>query len=71
MSGLARARAEGTRLGRPSLSREKALAIRQAKAAGKGVRRIARELGVGVGSDIAKKRETRGRTSMRQRLSPK
>jgi DNA invertase Pin-like site-specific DNA recombinase len=50
MSGLARARAQGTRLGRPSLSREKAHAIRQAKAAGKGVRRIARELGVGVGT---------------------
>jgi DNA invertase Pin-like site-specific DNA recombinase len=50
MSGLARARAQGVRLGRPGLSQEKANAIRQAKAAGKGVRHIARELGVGVGT---------------------
>jgi DNA invertase Pin-like site-specific DNA recombinase len=50
MSGLARARAQGTRLGRPALAIDKADAIRKAKAAGKGIRRIARDLGVGIGT---------------------
>jgi DNA invertase Pin-like site-specific DNA recombinase len=50
MSGLARARAQGTRLGRPGIAQDKAEAIRRAKASGKGIRRIARELGVGVGT---------------------
>jgi DNA invertase Pin-like site-specific DNA recombinase len=50
MSGLARAREQGTRLGRPRLAAEKEEAIRRARAGGTGIRRIARELGVGVGT---------------------
>ena len=50
MSGLARARGEGKRLGRPRLDDKKAEAIRRARAAGKGIRSIARDLGVGVGT---------------------
>ncbi len=50
VSGLARARENGTRLGRPKLAAEKEQAIRQARADGKGIRRIARDLGVGVGT---------------------
>jgi len=44
MCGLARARDQGTKLGRPTQ------AIRRARADGKGIRRIARDLGVGVGT---------------------
>jgi DNA invertase Pin-like site-specific DNA recombinase len=50
LSGLARAKADGTRLGRPPLDDKKAAAIRQARAEGKGIRRIASDLGVGVGT---------------------
>jgi DNA invertase Pin-like site-specific DNA recombinase len=50
MSGLARARDEGKRLGRPRLDDKKAEAIRRARATGKGIRSIARDLGVGVGT---------------------
>jgi DNA invertase Pin-like site-specific DNA recombinase len=47
---LARAKAQGKKLGRPQVSKEKAEAIRQARATGMGERRIARELRVGVGT---------------------
>jgi len=50
MSGLARAREQGTKLGRPRVDEKKEQAIRRARASGKGIRRIARELGVGVGT---------------------
>ncbi|MGA9892821.1 MAG: recombinase family protein [Xanthobacteraceae bacterium] len=50
VSGLARARENGTRLGRPKLAADKEQAIRLARADGKGIRLIARELGVGVGT---------------------
>jgi DNA invertase Pin-like site-specific DNA recombinase len=49
-AGLARAKAQGKKLGRPQVSAEKADAIRQARASGMGERRIARELKVGVGT---------------------
>jgi DNA invertase Pin-like site-specific DNA recombinase len=55
VAGLARAREEGTALGRRPIEladAKKAKAIRSALAAGTGVRRIARELGVGVGTVI-------------------
>jgi DNA invertase Pin-like site-specific DNA recombinase len=48
ISGLARAKDQGTRLGRPQITPEKLQAIKDAKAKGKGVRLIARELGIGV-----------------------
>ena len=51
--GLARARAEGTRLGRPSTVADdaaKVQTIRAARAAGKSIRTIAREQRVGIGT---------------------
>jgi DNA invertase Pin-like site-specific DNA recombinase len=53
MAGLSRAKADGIQLGRRRLEdsdSEKVAAIVAARAAGTGVRRIARELGVGVGT---------------------
>jgi len=50
MSGLARAREQGTKLGRPRVDGKKEEAIRRARAGGKGIRRVARDLGVGVGT---------------------
>jgi DNA invertase Pin-like site-specific DNA recombinase len=50
MAGLARARAEGRKLGRPSLPKSKEAEVREALVAGYGTRRIARDLRVGLGS---------------------
>jgi DNA invertase Pin-like site-specific DNA recombinase len=53
LAGLARAKEQGTRLGRRRIEdadAAKAVAIRAALASGKGIRRIARELKVGVGT---------------------
>jgi DNA invertase Pin-like site-specific DNA recombinase len=53
MAGLARAKAEGTRLGRPASVADdaaKVQTIRAARAAGKSIRTIAREQGVGIGT---------------------
>ena len=53
MAGLARARADGTRLGRPAAIADdaaKVRAIRAARGAGKSIRAIAREYGVGIGT---------------------
>jgi DNA invertase Pin-like site-specific DNA recombinase len=47
-AGLARARAEGKRLGRPRIPAEKEEAIRKARREGKGILKIAREVGVGT-----------------------
>ena len=47
-SGLARARADGTQLGRPRVSAETEASIRAARRSGTGINKIARELGVGV-----------------------
>src|SRR5258705_9743087 len=55
MAGLARAREEGTKLGRRRIEEadaKKAAAIRASLAAKIGVRRIARDLAVGVGTVI-------------------
>src|SRR5580704_14842 len=52
-AGLSRAREQGKQLGRPRLEEtdaKKVAAIRAARKGGKGVRRIARDLGVGVGT---------------------
>ena len=60
MSGLARAKAEGVTLGRRSLEHAdaaKVAAIKAELAAGKGIRRIARELEAGVGTVIRIKAE--------------
>ena len=53
MAGLARARAEGKQLGRPAEvagNAAKVQTIRAARAAGKSIRAIAREQGVGIGT---------------------
>ena len=53
MAGLARARAEGTQLGRPAKVAGNAAmvkALRAARRAGKSIRTIAREQGVGIGT---------------------
>jgi DNA invertase Pin-like site-specific DNA recombinase len=47
-AGIARARAEGKHLGRPYINGETERAIRAALATGKGIRRVARECGVGT-----------------------
>ncbi len=47
-AGLARARASGKTLGRPSVGSKVENAIRKHRASGKGIRKIARELSVGV-----------------------
>ncbi len=50
MSGLERARAKGTKLGRPRVSPAVEKRVRVARAEGKGIRKIAAEVGVGVGT---------------------
>lgn len=50
MAGLARAKAEGKTLGRPMVAGKKEAAARAALAAGKGIRKVAREVGLGVGT---------------------
>jgi DNA invertase Pin-like site-specific DNA recombinase len=49
-AGLARARAQGTTLGRPKVGPQVEHAVRQARANGTGIKRIARELRIGVGT---------------------
>jgi DNA invertase Pin-like site-specific DNA recombinase len=53
LAGIARARDDGTRLGRPPLEdtdANKVKAVHAMRASGMGVRRIAREAGLGVGT---------------------
>ena len=47
-AGLARARAQGKKIGRPKVPASVERAIRRARKKGTGIRRIARDLGVGV-----------------------
>jgi DNA invertase Pin-like site-specific DNA recombinase len=47
-AGLERARAQGKRLGRPRTPEAVELKIRAARQQGKGIKKIARELGIGV-----------------------
>jgi DNA invertase Pin-like site-specific DNA recombinase len=47
-AGLQRAKAEGKKLGRPRIPVETEQAIRKARAQGKGILKIAREVGVGT-----------------------
>lgn len=49
-AGLARARAKGTKLGRPPVSQATQQRIRQLRSEGKGIRKIAAELRTGVGT---------------------
>jgi DNA invertase Pin-like site-specific DNA recombinase len=58
-TGINRARANGKRLGRPPISKATGDAIRVELAAGKGMIKIARSLGVGVGTVSRIKNEQR------------
>jgi hypothetical protein len=49
-AGLERAKAQGKRLGRPKVSASVERAVRHERATGKGIRKIASELGIGVGT---------------------
>jgi DNA invertase Pin-like site-specific DNA recombinase len=49
-SGLARARAAGTRLGRPKISNEVEARILELRRSGMGLKAIARQLGIGTGT---------------------
>jgi DNA invertase Pin-like site-specific DNA recombinase len=49
-AGLERARAQGKRLGRPRVLPQVERKVLKARAAGKGFIKIAREIGVGVGT---------------------
>jgi DNA invertase Pin-like site-specific DNA recombinase len=49
-AGLARAKAAGKRLGRPKISEATEAAIRNALAGGMGMRKVAAQVGVGVGT---------------------
>jgi DNA invertase Pin-like site-specific DNA recombinase len=49
-AGLERARAQGKRLGRPTVGPKVEAAVRAARAKGKGIRKIAGELCIGVGT---------------------
>ena len=49
-SGLARAKAAGTRLGRPKIGGEVEARILELRAAGMGIKAVARKLGVGTGT---------------------
>ena len=63
-AGLARAKAEGTKLGRPKLSGDVEARIRALRAEGIGVLKVAKTLGIGASVvqriDAAVKLETRG-----------
>jgi len=47
-AGLSRARAQGKKLGRPRVSLEVESKIRELRSMGRGIRKIAGQLGVGV-----------------------
>jgi DNA invertase Pin-like site-specific DNA recombinase len=49
-AGLARAKAQGTRLGRPKVAGEVEARIRELRAGGAGIKAVAKRLGVGVGT---------------------
>jgi DNA invertase Pin-like site-specific DNA recombinase len=47
-AGIARAKAQGKHCGRPRIDSDKEQTVRAALAAGRGIRKTAREIGVGV-----------------------
>ena len=73
MAGLARAKADGTRLGRPAAIADdaaKVRAIRAARAAGKSIRAIAREHGRGRRDGLAPHRMKDGRSPRQKATRP-
>ena len=66
MTGLARARAEGKQLGRRPVEQSKAKKVKQAlalRSQGIGIRRIAREVGLGIGTVIRLVDHARGKNA--------
>jgi DNA invertase Pin-like site-specific DNA recombinase len=61
-AGLERARAQGKVLGRPRVSKSVEKAVRRERAKGKGIRRIATDLKIGVGTVQRLVRETQKET---------
>ena len=59
-AGLIRARTEGKTLGRPKVSKEVEAAVRKALKAGTGIRKAARELGIGTSTVQRVKLEMEG-----------
>jgi DNA invertase Pin-like site-specific DNA recombinase len=49
-AGLSRARAEGKKLGRPRIGADLEQRVRELRSAGKGIKAVAKELSVGVGT---------------------
>jgi DNA invertase Pin-like site-specific DNA recombinase len=68
-TGLTRARAQGKRLGRPRIDGATEDAIRAALATGKGIRKVAREVGVGT-STVQRVRAERTDGELRPRCHP-
>jgi len=64
-SGLARARAQGTRLGRPKVAAAVEERIRALRRAGAGIKAIAKRLGIGVGTVQRVDRELRATAATR------
>jgi DNA invertase Pin-like site-specific DNA recombinase len=64
-SGLARARAQGTRLGRPKVAAAVEERIRALRRAGTGIKAIAKRLGVGVATVQRVDRELRATAATR------
>jgi DNA invertase Pin-like site-specific DNA recombinase len=62
-AGLARARARGVKLGRPKVSAKVEAAIRDSLAAGTGILKTARTVGVGSGTVQRVKAELAARTA--------
>jgi DNA invertase Pin-like site-specific DNA recombinase len=60
MAGLKRAKANGTTLGRPRIDEPAKTAARKALRSGKGIIKVAKELGLGVGTVHRIKREMTG-----------
>lgn len=63
MAGLARARADGKQLGRRPVEQSQARKVKAAlalRSQGIGIRRIAQEVGLGVGTVFADRKQTGG-----------
>jgi DNA invertase Pin-like site-specific DNA recombinase len=63
IAGLSRARAQGVQLGRPRLAADVEAAVRQRLAAGVGMLKVARQLGIGSSSVQRVKRQMQAKSA--------